>query len=293
MFTAFSKSIAENGKNVAAGTFFWYVWPKFTANGGHVNLLNMSALSAIRDEWCESVGVDYSCVNLTKIQEFASRYTLLRVLEMLSDGMKDKEIAERLGVSENSVAKRRKDLTMKIGNWTTVDAATVGGGGQLEPGGYVVRIDKVIDHENDGYVDLVIDIAEGEHAGMYAGLPESDDWRHTYRRYYEGNAAPFFKQFLEALEISNRGKFDIATWEKECDEQQFVGLELGVVFQKRLYTKQSGKNKGKDGWSLNWFSSIPAQDVRNGEFTVPADDDKREKSASKTTSGGVYNDIEL
>ena len=182
---------------------------------------------------------------------------------------------------------------MKIGNWTTVDAATVGGGGQLEPGGYVVRIDKVIDHESDGYVDLVIDIAEGEHAGMYAGLPESDDWRHTYRRYYEGNAAPFFKQFLEALEISNRGKFDIATWEKECDEQQFVGLELGVVFQKRLYTKQSGKNKGKDGWSLNWFSSIPAQDVRNGEFTVPADDDKREKPASKPAGGGVYNDIEL
>ena len=182
---------------------------------------------------------------------------------------------------------------MKIGNWTTVDAATVGGGGQLEPGGYVVRIDKVIDHADDGYIDLVIDIAEGEHAGMYAGLPESDDWRHTYRRYYEGNAAPFFKQFLEALEISNRGKFDIATWEKGCDEREFVGLELGVIFQKRLYTKQSGKNKGKDGWNLNWFSSIPAQDVRNGEFTVPADDDKRVKAASKPAGGSVYNDIEL
>lgn len=185
---------------------------------------------------------------------------------------------------------------MKIGNWTTVDAANIGGGGQLGAGGYVVRILKVEDHPADEYLDLVIDIAEGENAGMYSGLPESDDWRHTYRRYYGGGAAPFFKQFLEALEISNRGKFEIATWERACDEQQFVGLELGVLFQKRLYTKKSGKNAGKDGWSLNWFASLPAQDIRNGEFTVPADDDQRDKGARAETSteaGGVYDDIDL
>lgn len=183
---------------------------------------------------------------------------------------------------------------MKIGNWTTVDAATTGGG-QLEPGGYVVTIQKVQDHPAEGYVDLTIDIAEGEKAGLYAGLPASDDWRHTYRRYYEGGAAPFFKQFLEALEISNRGSFDIATWEKQCNEQQFIGLKLGVIFQKRLYTKKSGPNAGKDGWSMNWFASIPAQDVRNGDFKVPADDDQREKGAKTSTSsaGAIYDDIDL
>lgn len=181
---------------------------------------------------------------------------------------------------------------MKIGNWTTVDAATTGGGGQLEAGGYVVVIQKVQDHPDNGYVDLIIDIAEGEKAGLYAGLPASDDWRHTYRRYYEGGAAPFFKQFLEALEISNRGRFEIASWERTCDEQAFVGLELGVIFQKRLYTKKSGVNKGKDGWSLNWFASIPAQDIRNGEFTVPADEDARDRKAS-APAGGVYDDIDL
>lgn len=183
---------------------------------------------------------------------------------------------------------------MKIGNWTTVDAAGLGGG-QLEAGAYVVRICKVVDHDKDEYLDLVIDIAEGEHANMYAGLPESDDWRHSYRRYYGEQAAPFFKQFLEALEISNKGRFEIATWEKQCDEQQFVGLELGVIFQKRLYTKKSGPNAGKDGWSLNWFASIPAQDVRNGDFKVPADDDQREKrpQASASAGGKVYDDIDL
>lgn len=184
---------------------------------------------------------------------------------------------------------------MKIGNWTTVEAASIGGGEQLEAGGYVVRICKVEDHPEDEYLDLIIDIAEGEHANMYAGLSAADDWRHTYRRYYGDNAASFFKQFLDALEISNRGRFEIATWEKKCDEQEFVGLELGVIFQKRLYTKKSGKNAGKDGWSLNWFASIPAQDIRNNEFTVPADDDQREKGAASTSTstGAVYGDIDI
>ena len=193
---------------------------------------------------------------------------------------------------------------MKIGNWTTVDAAGLGGG-QLEPGAYVVRICKVKDIEKDGYLELTIDIAEGEHANMYAGLPESDDWRHTYRRYYGDQAAPFFKQFLEALEISNKGKFEIASWEKKYTglngetlpgwDKEFIGLELGVIFQKRLYTKKSGPNAGKDGWNLNWFASIPAQDVRNGDYRVPADDDQRDKGAkpSTRTSGEVYGDIDL
>lgn len=183
---------------------------------------------------------------------------------------------------------------MRIGTWTTVDAATVGGAGQLEAGGYVIMIQKVEDHPEDGYLDLTIDVAEGEHAFMYSGLPESDDWRHTYRRYYEGGAAPFFKQFLEAIEISNRGKFNIAEWERTCDERAFIGLELGVIFQKRLYTKKSGANKGKDGWNLNWFASVPAQDIRNGNFTVPADDDQRDKaSAGGAASGGAYEDVDV
>ena len=183
---------------------------------------------------------------------------------------------------------------MKIGNWTTVDAANIGGGGQLEAGGYVVVIDKAVDHPAEGYVDLTIDIAEGDNARMYAGLPESDDWRHTYRRYYEGGAEPFFKQFLDALETSNRGKFSIAAWQEKCDEREFVGLQLGVIFQKRLYTKKSGNNAGKDGWSLNWFASVPAQDIRNGDYTVPAERDERDKGARPSTqAGGAYDDIDL
>ena len=192
---------------------------------------------------------------------------------------------------------------MQIGNWTTVDAASVGGGGsQLEPGGYVVVIQKAEDHPADGYVDLTIDIIEGENAFMYSGLPESDDWRHTYRRYYEGGAAPFFKQFLDALEISNRGRFSIEAWERKNMgpdgeaqygwEDDFVNLELGVIFQKRLFTKKSGKNAGKDGWNLNWFASVPAQDIRNGDFTVPADKDEREAAVAKPATG-VYDDVDV
>lgn len=184
---------------------------------------------------------------------------------------------------------------MRIGNWTTVDAANVGGGGQLEEGGYVIMIQKVEDHPAEGYLDVTIDVTEGEHAFMYAGLPKTDDWRHTYRRYYDGNAKPFFKQFLDAIEISNRGKFSVEAWEKRCDEEELVGMELGVIFQRELYTKQSGANKGKDGWRLNWFASVPAQDIRNGEFTVPAEKDSRKKQngAAAPAGGAVYDDIDV
>lgn len=189
---------------------------------------------------------------------------------------------------------------MKIGNWTTVDAANVGGGNFLEAGGYVMRIVRVTDHPEEEYLDIVVDVAEGEHAGIYAGLPESDDWRHSYRRYYGEKAQAYFKQFLDALEISNRGRFDIATWERQCNEQEFVGLELGVILQKQLFTKKKGNNAGKDGWRLQWFASVPSQDIRNGEFEVPTDDDIREKGGAKSSStgaggtgSGVYNDIDL
>lgn len=185
---------------------------------------------------------------------------------------------------------------MKIGNWTTVDAANVGGGNYLDAGGYVMRIMRVVDHPEDEYIDVVVDVAEGEHAGIYAGLPESDDWRHSYRRYYSEKAASFFKQFLEALEISNRGKFSIDQWQQQCNEQEFVGLEVGVILQKVLFTKKQGKNAGKDGWRLNWFASVPAQDIRNNEFTVPADDDQRDKgsaASASTGAGDVYGDIDL
>ena len=295
MFAAFSKSLLQGGKSLATGAFFWYAWPKFTANGGAVNILNMTALSALRREWCEQVGVSESSVSLLKIQSLANRFTTMRVFEMLGDGMTTKEIANQLGISTNSVTKRRKELTMKIGNWTTVDAAGIGGNDSLGAGGYVMRIVRVKDHPEDEYIDVVVDVAEGEHAGIYAGLPESDDWRHSYRRYYSDKAAPFFKQFLEALEISNRGRFNIAAWEQRCNEQEFVGLEIGVILQKQLFTKKSGKNAGKDGWRLQWFASVPAQDIRNGEFTVPADDDQRDKAATSTSAsaGDIYNDIDL
>ena len=185
---------------------------------------------------------------------------------------------------------------MKIGNWTTVDAANVGGGNYLDAGGYVMRIMRVVDHPEDEYIDVIVDVAEGEHAGIYAGLPESDDWRHSYRRYYSEKAASFFKQFLEALEISNRGKFSIDQWQQQCNEQEFVGLEVGVILQKVLFTKKQGKNAGKDGWRLNWFASVPAQDIRNNEFTVPADDDQRDKggaASASTGAGDLYGDIDL
>ena len=227
--SAFARSLSRDSQNDATAVFFWYAWPKFTANGGSVNILNMSDFSALRKEWCERVGINESNVQLLKIHDFANKYLNYLIFELSCMGFTTKEITDQLGVSKSSVLKRRKELTMKIGNWTTVDAASIGGNDSLGAGGYVMRIVRVKDHPEEEYIDVVVDVAEGEHAGIYAGLPESDDWRHSYRRYYSDKAAAFFKQFLDALEISNHGRFNIEQWQQRCNEQEFIGLELGVV----------------------------------------------------------------
>lgn len=188
---------------------------------------------------------------------------------------------------------------MKQQNWTSVNAAGLGGE-MLPPGGYVMRIVRVVDHPDDEYLDVYMDVMEGEFAGKFSGLSDNDMWRCKWSKPYGEKSAPFFKQFLDALEISNRGYFDVATWERQCNEQQFVGLCLGVLFQRETYTRTRGANAGKDGVRLNWFASIPAQDIRNGEFKIPADKDSRK--AAKVSTGGasdntvpadVYGDIPL
>ena len=94
------------------------------------------------------------------------------------------------------------------------------------------------------------------------------------------------------LKVTTEGTFPPMNYYRG---EELVGMELGVIFQKELYTKQSGANKGKDGWRLNWFASVPAQDIRNGEFTVPAEKDSRKKQngAAAPAGGAVYDDIDV
>lgn len=166
---------------------------------------------------------------------------------------------------------------MKVKNWEMIEES-VPGGAPLAPGGYIVRIVGVNDtytegNENKCYLDIVYDIAEGEEAGRYA-----DDWGKTHpyahqcRQWYEGKHEGRFKFFLNCLEVSNKGRFSAADWAKTCDESKLVGLEFGIVLQKKLDTN----TKGEDTEFLEDRGVYASQDIRSGDFKLPEPRNVRE-----------------
>ena len=174
---------------------------------------------------------------------------------------------------------------MKIMNWELIEESK-GSSTILEPGGYVCRITAVQDVPEREYVWIIYDVAEGSQAGMYSGLGVADDWKHRFTRSYKDSAAGMFKAFLSRLEESNRGRFNVANWQIHSDERQFVGLEIGLVFGKELYTNDKGEDKERTVVSYVCAS----QDIRNGDFKVPAVKDKR-TTVPASTSYDDFNDV--
>lgn len=177
----------------------------------------------------------------------------------------------------------------QIKNWVLIEEAG-GDFERLEPGGYVVRITAVEDHPADEYLEVVWDVAEGEHAGFYG-----DEWGRTHpfahndRWYYGEKAERFFKSKLVALEQSNRGRFSVSAWQQACDEREFVGLEVGMVLQKLLNTN---KKTGKDTDFLEVVKVTASQDIRNGDYKLPEPRDLRKpKDEPATAEPGYYDDI--
>jgi len=175
---------------------------------------------------------------------------------------------------------------MQIMNWIEVSPAG-SGTEKLPAGAYVIRIVDVSDHKarNGGnYLTFVYDIAEGPHANHYA--TETRDYTHSFNRSYTGNAASFFRSFLDALEASNPGKFSIEAWQTTGDEGALRGLTVGALFRDRYYTNTSGKDVGP---VLDFVRAMPAKDVRDGNWTVPPVKDDRDGSSAQAeqTSAGA------
>lgn len=177
---------------------------------------------------------------------------------------------------------------MKIKNWTMVEPASEGGS-KLPAGGYVVTITGVEDVPSKDYMWIEYDIAEGEYAGHYSDeYAKAHPYVHRFSRSYKQTAERFFRAFLDALEVSNRGKFDVAKWQQKSDEAEFIGLQVGIVLQDELYTNKYGDDKER----LNVAKIMAAQDIRNGNFTVPPAKDSREGGgASAPASASAYDDI--
>lgn len=174
---------------------------------------------------------------------------------------------------------------MKMGNWTNVDVATMGGS-KLPAGGYVIKVQKVEDDEKNEFLNVVYDIAEGEHAGHYSDdFAKQRPYIHSFRRYYRDSAAGYFAQFLHAMEESTPN-FSIESWQRTCNPFELEGNVLGAIFQNEHYTNTRGEDKER----LNLYACVPAQVIREGRFEVPAEKDSRTSARGDAYGYNPYRD---
>lgn len=153
---------------------------------------------------------------------------------------------------------------MRSLNWQNITASVDGDYSALPAGPYVARIVNMVDNEKKEYVELVWDIAEGEHKGRY-----SDEWgkSHPYAHHlflsYKEAALGMLKGRLEAIEQSNPGFSPFAAWDAGRLDM-FRGRLLGINLQEEEYEKRDGSI----GTRLNVCQVVPVDKVRNGEVKV-------------------------
>ena len=163
-------------------------------------------------------------------------------------------------------------------NWNEIDAA--GASKMLPAGGYVAAIVDVEDVESKEYLRFTYDIHEGALAGFFAD--DDRDYTHQFTRSYKPKAAPFMKQFLQAVEASNP-KFKLAGW--NSDPADLKGQLVGIIVQREDYTNRDGEDRAR--MNVEGFAS--ADDIRHGRFVLPEPKDTREKKPEpQEVQGSVY-----
>ena len=149
---------------------------------------------------------------------------------------------------------------MRKVNWASVTASSDEGFEKLPAGPYVAVITDATDNEAKQYVEVVYDIAEGEHKGFY-----SDDWgkSHPYAHHifmsYKDTALGMLKGRLEAIQASNPGFDAFSAWDAGRLDM-FRGRLVGINLQEEEYER----NDGDTGIRLNVAQVVDAQKVRDG-----------------------------
>ncbi len=151
---------------------------------------------------------------------------------------------------------------MRKFNWDSITSSSEGGFKSLPAGPYVARITDAIDNADREYVEIVFDIAEGEHAGFY-----SDDWgkNHPYAHHfflsYKDSALGMLKGRLEAIAASNAPFFDpFAAWDA-AQASMFIGRLVGINLQEEEYETSDGDIRTR----LNVCQVVDVQRVRDGK----------------------------
>lgn len=153
---------------------------------------------------------------------------------------------------------------MRSLNWQSIQATADGEWSTIPAGPYVAVILSMTDYADREYVELVWDIAEGEHRGHY-----SDEWgkAHPYAHHlflsYKDTALGMLKGRLEAIRDSNPGFDPFAAWDAGRLDM-FANRILGINLQEEEYLTNDDQVRTR----LNVCQVVTADKVRNGEVKV-------------------------
>lgn len=162
---------------------------------------------------------------------------------------------------------------------------TTGGKYNHPAGGFVCTITAASENQEEEYLEISYDIAEGEHAGHY-------EYSNGFRRYYAEPKDPSWgnalAKFLTAVEDSNPG-FSMDAWQRSWDCNALKGLKFGGVFRERKYTD----NKGVDRTQPRFVFACGADRIRSNDFNVPEPVDERVKLGGSGSSVGGFTPNDL
>lgn len=145
----------------------------------------------------------------------------------------------------------------KINNWSEIKE--MNDTKRIVAGGYIAKINKITDNKDKQYLEMELDIADGEFSNYYEELFASKGfWALRNYSSYKENALPMFKHFIKCVEESNNFTFDF-------DETKLIGKKVGIVLGFEEYIGNDGATKIKG--KITSFKTI--NDINNGNFKVP------------------------
>lgn len=166
-------------------------------------------------------------------------------------GDTDEKICSLYRLSPAYVKKNRAKWrkSMRQIKWDEITATSEGTYNELPMGPYIARIVSMTDDPAHEKVDLVFDIAEGEHAGHF-----SDAWgvEHPYAHMitlsYKTSALRPLKGKLTAIQNSNPGFDAFSAWDAGRLDM-FTNRLFGINLRKEEYEKDGEKKLRNDKFS--------------------------------------------
>lgn len=146
----------------------------------------------------------------------------------------------------------------KINDWENIEAS--GDYKNVTPGGYIAIISGIKDVANKEYLEVYLDILQGEFKGYYKELYERKGfWGLKAYASYKEKALGLFKRFITSVEESNKN------FTYDFDENKLKNKAVGIVLSEEEYKKNDGTVSTR--LVVNKFYNVEA--IKHNDFKVP------------------------